>query len=1114
MATAELLFRINTQTGDFKSTMAQVRSELTQTSQTQQQAAKGDIKVAQEAKLAQFLHRRELSALVTQFKQTERAAAQLATGVGPVATNLQRITDVMQTLGASSATLTGPLGGVAGRLRSVGALATEAGGGLGVAGVAAGAAVVAIVALVVAGGFVVKEFSELIVSTAEWQGKLHDTSQQTEVSVETLSGLEVALRKAGGELGSATQAIITFQTKLADAQDPMSDTALRFEALGIAATDTEGAFRQALAAVAAMPDGFEKVNTAAELFGRRGAKQLLAAIKETGGDLDKLMRQLKAMGLLLSSDAAKAADDFNDELLTVQLQVRALTAELVTASIPQILAALRETSKIIAENRANIELVGSAIGVFVRGNVYGVLLPALKVVAITLKEIETAWNGVRRAAEVAVMVSAGVSADQALAMVNAREAAANRPSPFDAGETDSGLGGDLTSRREFRESQERLKQAKFEAEEQKRISADKLSQAQRDYQQGRITREKERDVKIAALNAEKTARLNAFQAEEVLKQQEMAARQGDVVAQKKIAGEIDKIRQDARNLQSETNRKVADEEQKALEDRNKSLIEHLDSQLTLRLKANEAEIKLIEARVKNGEILAQAGEDQISQIETQGLEARRQILRQELALVNFGSEEQKRITQKRSELEQEATETQRRQAERRKQITREELEHERSLLLARLDTQLRLGTISDNAQMASLRALAVLRIRTEEQTEKTILAIRLAALDREAEATRAKLTAAGSIADPKARAAEEQKLNDELKIILAERTALVEQGARDVDAGRQRDLEGLRKYRDAYRELLEGVADSERNLAKLRIEMLITSRASRSAILQAEFEEETAHADKRHARQLKRLRDDYDAAIESAKTMQEKLAALQVYNAAVELENERHDAAEKERKEREKQEKLMAGPYGGFLGGLETGQLKELENGIQSFQDMAVVAFSAVGAAVNGLAQGIGGLVQNWVLMGSTGPNAMRKMVASVLAGVAAQSAVLAIFELAKGFAALFFNPAEAAAHFQAAALFGSLAFVTAVAGRAVAGDAFKDTAGGGGSSSSLSRGSEERSKPATIKEEWVQRRPIIIQLQGDASQFDWKVVNAIESDVSKNGSLRGVIVDTAKKGK
>jgi len=110
--------------------------------------------------------------------------------------------------------------------------------------------------------------------------------------------------------------------------------------------------------------------------------------------------------------------------------------------------------------------------------------------------------------------------------------------------------------------------------------------------------------------------------------------------------------------------------------------------------------------------------------------------------------------------------------------------------------------------------------------------------------------------------------------------------------------------------------------------------------------------------------------------------------------------------------------------------------------------------AFNSLAQGMGSMIESWVLMGDMGPKAMQKLVASVLAGVAAQSAVLAIFELAKGFAALWLNPAEAATHFKAAALFGVVAVGAALAGRAVAGNAFKPESNNNNSSNGNNRSS------------------------------------------------------------
>jgi hypothetical protein len=108
-----------------------------------------------------------------------------------------------------------------------------------------------------------------------------------------------------------------------------------------------------------------------------------------------------------------------------------------------------------------------------------------------------------------------------------------------------------------------------------------------------------------------------------------------------------------------------------------------------------------------------------------------------------------------------------------------------------------------------------------------------------------------------------------------------------------------------------------------------------------------------------------------------------------------------------------------------------LNDTLQSLGDIA-------GNAFEGMANAIGNVVQQWVLYGETGPAIMRKILASALATIAAEAAVRAIYELALGFAALFFNPAEAAAHFTAAALFGAVAAAAGLAGRAVAGDSFK----------------------------------------------------------------------------
>lgn len=103
--------------------------------------------------------------------------------------------------------------------------------------------------------------------------------------------------------------------------------------------------------------------------------------------------------------------------------------------------------------------------------------------------------------------------------------------------------------------------------------------------------------------------------------------------------------------------------------------------------------------------------------------------------------------------------------------------------------------------------------------------------------------------------------------------------------------------------------------------------------------------------------------------------------------------------------------------------LGETLNGIANIATNAFEAF----------ADALGSVVQQWVLTGNTGPAVMKKILAATLATIAAEAAVRAIYETAMGFAALFLNPAEAAAHFTAAALFGSIAVGAALAGRAIA---------------------------------------------------------------------------------
>jgi len=197
----------------------------------------------------------------------------------------------------------------------------------------------------------------------------------------------------------------------------------------------------------------------------------------------------------------------------------------------------------------------------------------------------------------------------------------------------------------------------------------------------------------------------------------------------------------------------------------------------------------------------------------------------------------------------------------------------------------------------------------------------------------------------------------------------------------------------------------------------------------------------------------------------------------------------------------VASPLFGLMGALS------------EFKDMALDAFSS-------FASGIGSMIQNWVLLGETGPAAMRKLTASVLAGLAAQAAVKSLFYLAEGIAALFWNPAAAAGYFTASAIMGGIAVGAAVTGRAIAGDAFKQQSKGAVSSaasgSRSSSGGSVYSSQANQIIESSRNSPgeggVMSKFRSDitlkiVSTKD-HIVQVVKENIGNNGALRTVIQD------
>lgn len=772
------------------------------------------------------------SSSVADFKQIQGTSV---TSLGSVTQGLTQITSSIPFVGQAFSGLSSQLATVTTTSASAGAGLSAMLGPLSVVVVAVGLQVGAIIELNQA-------LFNLAKTTADYRGQLFDLSQQTDVSVETLNALEIGVSKIGGSLSSVTQSLVIFQGHLDEAQDSESKSAELFDRLGISIDNTETALRDAFRVLAAMPPGFDRVNTAAELFGKRGGKQFLAIIKETNGNLDSAVDKLGALARV-TEEEARQADEFNDTLRDLTILTRGLGSE----AIPPVLAALQDLRAMLKDNSGAMIVLKSAVEA------------TAAIFAATLK---------------LAIVSVSVAFEQArpiletIASLYERIAGASqdvKPLPLPLSGVTGGAGGIFGN-----------------------VGGGELTEPEILGSPGNQARE-------AALKEAEAARKK--RAAELKRDLE-----GQVAAFQALATELGEAA-DAYN----------------------------DIDITTRAYA-------VAQSIANGELKNAS------------------IGLQQMALDAAANIDQ---VNKDLKLKQEVLDFQ----EKMNEAVRQAIEGDktyRQLTEEFIDLQQEKGNIIDG-------------------TTRRWLALQAQILD-------------------------------------------------------------TQKALEMYSETVEAIMLPESLIPGISLTADEIARAAGAAA---------------------------DAAaglppiIEQVITLDDALIRL-----------------------------------GDTLGNV-FGAGKEFG---EQFADV-------VGGALRDLAFGIGSLIEEWVLLGNTGPQAMRKLVASVLAGVAAQAAVKAIYELASGFAALFLNPAQASAHFTAAALFGSIAGVAAIAGRGVAGDAFNqatsgkasgtDRGGSRGALDTIETGRNQRSSH-------VVRHEHVLTIQSNDSH----IVRVVGSNFRDGGEIRELILN------
>lgn len=228
----------------------------------------------------------------------------------------------------------------------------------------------------------------------------------------------------------------------------------------------------------------------------------------------------------------------------------------------------------------------------------------------------------------------------------------------------------------------------------------------------------------------------------------------------------------------------------------------------------------------------------------------------------------------------------------------------------------------------------------------------------------------------------------------------------------------------------------------------------------------------------------------------QRIAALQVQLQALDISEQQRASLEQQIAQLQTQGQAMQ--QGGFMGALS-----QMSEGLGGLQSMALQAFDS-------MAQGMGQLIEQFAMTGQIGAQAFRQLAASVVAGLAKQAAVKAIYELAEGFAALALaafgvpNAAAAAAgHFKAAALFGAVSGAAVAAGRAIAPGGASESGGTGGRFVTGGGG-----QPQTISliqgQQGNRREPQVIVIRAETEPG--VVVRKVVESYRDNGEMRQLI--------
>lgn len=186
-------------------------------------------------------------------------------------------------------------------------------------------------------------FAAMIKDAIDAADHLNKLSQKIGISVEALSTLRFAAQLSDVSLESLQKGIKGLSQNITEANTGIGDGAQMFEALGISVKNADGSMKstdevllQVANVFAHLEDGAVKTALAVKLFGKSGM-DMIPLLNQGAAGINQLTAEAERLGLKLTTETARSAEAFNDNLTALKASSSSLSISLARDFLPELI---------------------------------------------------------------------------------------------------------------------------------------------------------------------------------------------------------------------------------------------------------------------------------------------------------------------------------------------------------------------------------------------------------------------------------------------------------------------------------------------------------------------------------------------------------------------------------------------------------------------------------------------------------------------------------------------------------------------------------------------------------------------------------------------------------